>query len=74
MRANRTLEIGTGLFVLLGFSALLFLTVQLPANGLKLGAPKAALHRGFHRTFLVHLLVNHKVGRWYPPKRLISLA
>ena len=44
MRANRTLEIGTGLFVLLGFSALLFLTVQLPANGLKLGAPKAGYH------------------------------
>ncbi len=44
MRANRTLEIGTGLFVLLGFAALLFLTVQLPANGLKLGAPKAGYH------------------------------
>jgi len=34
MRANRTLEIGTGLFVLLGFAALLFLTTQLPASGL----------------------------------------
>jgi phospholipid/cholesterol/gamma-HCH transport system substrate-binding protein len=44
MRANRTLEIGTGLFVLLGFAALLFLTAQLPANGLKLGAPKAGYH------------------------------
>jgi phospholipid/cholesterol/gamma-HCH transport system substrate-binding protein len=33
---NRALEIGTGLFVLLGFAALLFLTTQLPANGLKL--------------------------------------
>jgi phospholipid/cholesterol/gamma-HCH transport system substrate-binding protein len=32
---NRALEIGTGLFVLLGFAALLFPT-QLPANGLKL--------------------------------------
>ena len=32
MRANRTLEIGTGLFVLLGFAALLFLTTQLPAQ------------------------------------------
>jgi len=37
MRDNsRALEIGTGLFVLLGFAALLFLTTQLPANGLKL--------------------------------------
>ena len=35
MRANRTLEIGTGLFVLLGFAALLFLTTQLPSSGLK---------------------------------------
>jgi len=39
MRANRTLEIGTGLFVLLGFAALLFLTTQLPASGLKFGGP-----------------------------------
>ncbi len=37
MRANRTLEIGTGFFVLLGFAALFFLTTQLPANGLKVG-------------------------------------
>lgn len=37
MRSNRTLEIGTGLFVLLGFAALVFLTTQLPASGLKLG-------------------------------------
>lgn len=37
MRTNPTLEIGTGLFVLLGFAALFFLTAQLPANGLKLG-------------------------------------
>jgi phospholipid/cholesterol/gamma-HCH transport system substrate-binding protein len=40
MRANRTLEIGTGLFVLLGFAALLFLTTQLPASGLRLGGAK----------------------------------
>ncbi len=40
MRTNRTLEIGTGLFVLLGFAALLFLTTQLPASGLRLGKPK----------------------------------
>ena len=44
MRANRTLEIGTGLFVLLGFAALLFLTTQLPASGLKLGHAKAGYH------------------------------
>ena len=36
MKANRTLELGTGLFVLLGFVALLFLTTQLPSSGLKL--------------------------------------
>jgi phospholipid/cholesterol/gamma-HCH transport system substrate-binding protein len=36
MRTNRTLEIGTGLFVLLGFAALFFLTTQLPSNGIKL--------------------------------------
>src|SRR5689334_12450924 len=44
MRANRTLEIGTGLFVLLGFTALLFLTTQLPASGLKFGGAKAGYH------------------------------
>ena len=33
---NRTLEIGTGLFVLLGFAALAFLTTQLPGSGLRL--------------------------------------
>jgi phospholipid/cholesterol/gamma-HCH transport system substrate-binding protein len=44
MRANATLEIGTGLFVLLGFAALLFLTTQLPASGVKLGAAKAGYH------------------------------
>ena len=41
MRANRTLEIGTGLFVLLGFAALVFLTTQLPSSGLKLGGTRA---------------------------------
>jgi phospholipid/cholesterol/gamma-HCH transport system substrate-binding protein len=35
MRNERSLEIGTGLFVLLGFAALAFLTTQLP--GSKLG-------------------------------------
>ena len=44
MRANRTLEIGTGLFVLLGFAALLFLTTQLPATGLKLASAKTGYH------------------------------
>jgi phospholipid/cholesterol/gamma-HCH transport system substrate-binding protein len=37
MRPNRSLEIGTGLFVLLGFAALFFLTTQLPGSGLAVG-------------------------------------
>ena len=41
MRDNRAFEIGTGFFVLLGFAALLFLTTQLPTNGLRLGPAKA---------------------------------
>jgi phospholipid/cholesterol/gamma-HCH transport system substrate-binding protein len=44
MRPNRTLELGTGLFVLLGFAALAFLTTQLPSSGLKLGSAKAGYH------------------------------
>ena len=36
MQSNRSLEIGTGLFVLLGFAALAFLTTQLPGSSLKL--------------------------------------
>jgi phospholipid/cholesterol/gamma-HCH transport system substrate-binding protein len=44
MRANPTLEIGTGLFVLLGFAALLFLTTQLPASGLKFASAKPGYH------------------------------
>jgi len=44
MRASRSLEIGTGLFVLLGFAALVFLTTQLPASGLKLGHVKEGFH------------------------------
>ena len=44
MRPNRTLEIGTGLFVLLGFAALAFLTTQLPGSGLKLGGAKTGYH------------------------------
>jgi phospholipid/cholesterol/gamma-HCH transport system substrate-binding protein len=37
MRATRSLEIGTGLFVILGLAAIIFLTTQLPSSGLKLG-------------------------------------
>jgi phospholipid/cholesterol/gamma-HCH transport system substrate-binding protein len=33
-QSNRSVEIGTGLFVLLGFAALGFLTTQLPSSGL----------------------------------------
>lgn len=46
MRPNRTLEVGTGLFVLLGFAALVFLTTQLPGSGIKFG--KA--HAGYYVT------------------------
>lgn len=42
MRATRSLEIGTGLFVILGLAALIFLTTQLPSSGLKLSFVKAA--------------------------------
>jgi phospholipid/cholesterol/gamma-HCH transport system substrate-binding protein len=35
-QANRSIEVGTGLFVLLGFVALGFLTTQLPGSGLHL--------------------------------------
>jgi len=58
MRANRTLEIGTGLFVLLGFAALLFLTTQLPASGLKFGGTKA----GYHVTAAFDNIGDLKVG------------
>ena len=44
MRSTRSLEVGTGLFVLLGFAALAFLTTQLPSSGLKLGGSKAGYH------------------------------
>jgi len=36
MQNNRSLEIGTGLFVVLGFAALAFLTTQLPGSSLRL--------------------------------------
>ena len=38
MKNTRSLEIGTGLFVLLGFAALAFLTTQLPGTSLKFGS------------------------------------
>jgi phospholipid/cholesterol/gamma-HCH transport system substrate-binding protein len=44
MRPNRGIEIGTGLFVVLGFISLLFLTTQLPSSGLKLAQTKAGFH------------------------------
>jgi phospholipid/cholesterol/gamma-HCH transport system substrate-binding protein len=47
MRPTRSLEIGTGLFVLLGFAALFFLTTQLPSSGLKFGGGAA---KGYHVT------------------------
>jgi phospholipid/cholesterol/gamma-HCH transport system substrate-binding protein len=37
MKNERSLEIGTGLFVLLGFAALAFLTTQLPGSKLSVG-------------------------------------
>ncbi len=58
MRANRTLELGTGLFVLLGFAALFFLTTQLPATGLKLGHGSA----GYHLTASFDNIGDLKVG------------
>ena len=44
MRSTRNLEVGTGLFVLLGFAALAFLTTQLPSSGLKLGGATTGYH------------------------------
>ena len=44
MRSTRNLEVGTGLFVLLGFAALAFLTTQLPSSGIKLGGSKSGYH------------------------------
>src|ERR1700744_1456520 len=58
MRSNRGIEIGTGLFVLLGFAALLFLTTQLPSSGLKIAAAKT----GFHITAPFDNVGDLKVG------------
>jgi phospholipid/cholesterol/gamma-HCH transport system substrate-binding protein len=44
MQANRTLEIGTGLFVLLGFAALFFLAMQLPQGGLHIAGAESGYH------------------------------
>jgi len=44
MQSNRTLELGTGLFVLLGFAALFFLSMQLPQSGLRLTGAKSGYH------------------------------
>jgi phospholipid/cholesterol/gamma-HCH transport system substrate-binding protein len=41
---NRALEIGTGMFVLLGFAALGFLTTQLPGSGVQLRRAGASIH------------------------------
>ncbi|HEX3845787.1 MAG TPA: outer membrane lipid asymmetry maintenance protein MlaD [Steroidobacteraceae bacterium] len=39
MRTSRTLDLGTGLFVLLGFAALFFLTTQTTSHGISLVSP-----------------------------------
>jgi phospholipid/cholesterol/gamma-HCH transport system substrate-binding protein len=56
--SNRTLEIGTGLFVLLGFAALAFLTTQLPGSGIRLGG----MGDGFHVTARFDNVGDLKVG------------
>ncbi|MEY4358044.1 MAG: hypothetical protein RL469_1370 [Pseudomonadota bacterium] len=38
MKPQRNLEVSTGLFVALGFAALIFLTTQLPNSGLRIGS------------------------------------
>jgi phospholipid/cholesterol/gamma-HCH transport system substrate-binding protein len=38
-QVSRSIDIGTGLFVLLGFAALAFLTTQLPGSGLQFSRP-----------------------------------
>src|ERR1700722_13288010 len=58
MQSNRTLELGTGLFVLLGFVALFFLATQLPSAGLKFNTAK----RGYHVTANFDNIGDLKVG------------
>jgi phospholipid/cholesterol/gamma-HCH transport system substrate-binding protein len=43
MASNRSLELGTGLFVALGFAALFFLTTQLPGSGVRWGSESGYL-------------------------------
>ena len=45
---SRSLEIGTGLFVLLGFAALGFLTTQLPASGVQVHSASASFQVTAH--------------------------
>ena len=45
---KRALEVGTGLFVLLGFAALGFLTTQLPGSGVQLRREGASIHVTAH--------------------------
>jgi phospholipid/cholesterol/gamma-HCH transport system substrate-binding protein len=58
MQSNRTLEIGTGLFVLLGFAALFFLAMQLPQSGLRI----SGAHTGYHVTADFDNIGDLKVG------------
>ena len=58
MRANTTIEIGTCMFVVLGFAALFFLTTQLPSSGVKLGSAKS----GYHVTAAFDNIGDLKVG------------
>lgn len=57
MQSNRTLEIGTGLFVLLGFAALFFLAMQLPQSGLRISG-----RSGYHVTADFDNIGDLKVG------------
>jgi phospholipid/cholesterol/gamma-HCH transport system substrate-binding protein len=59
MRATRSFEIGTGLFVLLGLAALLFLTTQLPSSGLHFAIGKQP---GYTVTAEFDNIGNLKVG------------
>lgn len=57
--ANRALDIGTGLFVALGFAALAFLTTQLPGSSLRLGGGGAD---SYHVTARFDNVADLKVG------------
>jgi len=52
MKPQRNLEVSTGLFVALGFAALIFLTTQLPNSGLRIGSEQLDA-QGFPRTEIV---------------------